>query len=156
MSFLSATLDGETEPPSKRRRVSYSSLSSASSSSSGDEDEKPLATERAERAEKKSKKSAAPARPSQGKKVGRNAGKSSMKSKGHTAPTSKLPPNDQERAEMTRPVSNGVNGHGIKVKVEDKMDERQLSRLVTGVTVDAGSAPSAVVSQTLARTPTTT
>lgn len=35
---------------------------------------------------------------------------------------------------------NGVNGHvpDTKVKVEDKMDESQLTRLATGVTIDAG------------------
>ena len=41
---------------------------------------------------------------------------------------------------------NGVNGHGAaKVKVEDKMDEGQLSRLATGVTVDAAGPASAAV-----------
>ncbi|KAI0743462.1 histone acetyltransferase GCN5 [Daedaleopsis nitida] len=39
--------------------------------------------------------------------------------------------------------TNGVNGHDAKVKVEDKMDEGQLSRLATGVTVDASGPASA-------------
>ncbi|KAI0344708.1 Bromodomain-containing protein [Trametopsis cervina] len=65
-----------------------------------------------------------------------------MKSKAHTAPIALPPPTEQERKDMTHPASNGVNGHGIKVKVEDKMDEGQLDRLATGVTVDAGGAPS--------------
>ncbi|KAF8840527.1 Bromodomain-containing protein [Paxillus ammoniavirescens] len=40
---------------------------------------------------------------------------------------------------------NGVNGHvpDAKIKVEEKMDESQLTRLATGVTVDAG--PSSAV-----------
>lgn len=138
-SFLSDTLDPEAEPPSKRRRVSYSSLSSASSSSSGEEEDKPLATKRAERAEKKS----AAKRRTKGSKVGRKGGKgkSSMKSKAHTAPVSIAPPTEKERADMARPVANGVNGHDVRVKVEDKMDEGQLTRLATGVTVDTGGAP---------------
>ena len=45
---------------------------------------------------------------------------------------------------MTIPP-NGVNGHEPRVKVEDKMDETQLTRLATGVTVDAGGASSATV-----------
>ncbi|THH01959.1 hypothetical protein EW026_g825 [Hermanssonia centrifuga] len=68
---------------------------------------------------------------------------SSMKSKAQTAPTSKLPPNQEQRAEMARPPSKGVNGHEFKMKVEDKMDESQLTRLATGVTVDAGGQASA-------------
>lgn len=116
-------------------------MSSAESSSSGDEDEKPLASQRAE------KRAAHPPRVTKGKKVGRKGGKggkgmASMKSKAHTAPIALPPPTEQERKDMTHPASNGVNGHGIKVKVEDKMDEGQLDRLATGVTVDAGGAPS--------------
>ena len=64
-----------------------------------------------------------------------------MKSKAHTAPVSIAPPTDQERADMARPATNGINGHDVKVKVEDKMDEGQLTRLATGVTVDTGGAP---------------
>ena len=131
-SFLSDALNAEPAP--KRRRVSYSSLSSASSSS-GEEEERPLATRRAEKG--------APARQQKSKKVGRKGGKgkSSMKSKAQTAPVALPPPTDQERAAMERPAGNGINGHDVKVKVEDKMDEGQLTRLVTGVPVDAGGAP---------------
>ena len=43
---------------------------------------------------------------------------------------------------------NGVNGRDAKVKVEDKMDEGQLSRLATGVTVDAAGPASAAVRHT--------
>lgn len=63
------------------------------------------------------------------------------KSVAHTQPTSRAPPTDEERAEMDRPT-NGLNGHDATVKVEDKMDERQLNRLATGVTVDASSGAS--------------
>ncbi|KAI0684807.1 hypothetical protein BC835DRAFT_1292112 [Cytidiella melzeri] len=64
-----------------------------------------------------------------------------MKSKAQTAPIALLPPTEKEREDMARPASNGVNGLDVRVKVEDKMDESQLTRLVTGVTVDAGGAP---------------
>lgn len=45
---------------------------------------------------------------------------------------------------MTRPT-DGANGEP-KVKVEDKMDEGQLMRLATGVTVDATAPSSGAVS----------
>jgi hypothetical protein len=32
---------------------------------------------------------------------------------------------------------NGINGHKHKIKVEDKLDESQLSRLAAGVPVDS-------------------
>lgn len=62
----------------------------------------------------------------------------SMKSKAQTAPAHILPPTEAERADMERPPANGFKSQEVTVKVEDKMDESQLSRLVTGVTVDAG------------------
>ncbi|KAF8556086.1 Bromodomain-containing protein [Imleria badia] len=57
-----------------------------------------------------------------------------MKSKSQTAPTSSM-----------QPDLNGMNGHipDAKVKVEEKMDESQLTRLATGVTVDAGPSSTA-------------
>lgn len=154
-SFLSEAFDGDGEPPQKRRRVSYSSLSSDSLSS--EEDEKPLAAaaSRPEPSEKAPQKS--PARNGKGRKGGKTRGKvaarsggksmASTKSKAHTAPAQIPPPTDEERAEMERPVANGANGQDAAVKVEDKMDEGQLSRLVTGVTVDTGvGATTATVS----------
>lgn len=79
-----------------------------------------------------------------------------MKSKAQTAPVSVAPPTGREQAEMNgmgAGKTNGVNGYGrgheMKIKVEDKMDEGQLTRLATGVTVDTGGAPSGVVSAML-------
>ncbi|KAJ7287814.1 hypothetical protein C8J57DRAFT_1049744 [Mycena rebaudengoi] len=64
------------------------------------------------------------------------------KSKGQTAPTSLAPPVGQELDEM-----NGISEpnaiHQPKVKVEDKMDEDQLTRLATGVTLDSSSSAAA-------------
>ncbi|KAH7919738.1 Bromodomain-containing protein [Leucogyrophana mollusca] len=58
-----------------------------------------------------------------------------MKSKTQSAPTA------QPKVE-TNGVSNG--GYDTKVKVEEKMDESQLTRLATGVTVDAGPSSSGI------------
>ena len=134
--------------------MSYSSLSSDPLSSE-DEDEKPLATVRNEPPQKspvrgRNGKGIKGGGKTRGKALPRGAGKgksmASMKSKAQTAPAHIPPPTDEERAEMERPATNGTNGQDIAVKVEDKMDEGQLSRLVTGVTVDAGGgATSATV-----------
>jgi histone acetyltransferase len=81
---------------------------------------------------------------------GQRSGKKgpSMKSKGLTAPTSLLPPVGQQQAEMNG-KTNGINGHEMKVKVEDKMDEGRLTRLATGVTVDTGGRTPACVHKLL-------
>lgn len=69
----------------------------------------------------------------------------------HTAPTSLAPPTGRQQAEMNgSKYNNGVHDSALshettKIKVEDKMDERQLSRLTTGVTVDTGPASAAPV-----------
>jgi histone acetyltransferase len=127
-------------PPSKRRRLSSSSLSDAEEEDDDedddgdddDDDDKPLAAQVAD--------SNAAAVTSSRKTVTQRSGKktSSMKSKAQTAPTGDK-----------RPEKNGIaNGRSsdLKVKVEDKMDEGQLTRLATGVTVDTGPVSSAVVS----------
>ncbi|KAI9572261.1 Bromodomain-containing protein [Boletus coccyginus] len=111
--------DGE-EPPTKRRRLSLSSLSDADEEDE-DEEDKPLAAQVSQ-----------PQPPDTlARKSNQRTGKktSSMKSKSQTAPTSTM-----------QPDVNGVNGRlpDAKVKVEEKMDESQLTRLATGVTIDAG------------------
>ncbi|KAH9858772.1 histone acetyltransferase GCN5 [Lenzites betulinus] len=68
-----------------------------------------------------------------------------MKAKAQTAPANIPPPNAEQREAMRAGV-NGVNGRDPQVKVEDKMDAGQLSRLVTGVTVDAAGPASAAPS----------
>lgn len=64
--------------------------------------------------------------------------------KAHTAPISVAPPTGEEQAVMNG-TANGVNGTGAKVKVEDMMDEGQLTRLAAGVTVDTAGRASAGV-----------
>lgn len=69
---------------------------------------------------------------------GKRSGKK-MKSKGQTAPASMQPSTGREQAEMNG-QPNGVHAHDKKVKLEEKLDESQLNRLATGVTVDATNA----------------
>lgn len=119
--------DGE-EPPTKRRRLSLSSLSDADEEDE-DEEDKPLAAQVSQ-----------PQPPDTlARKSNQRTGKktSSMKSKSQTAPTSTV-----------QPDVNGVNGRlpDAKVKVEEKMDESQLTRLATGVTIDAGPSSTTHVS----------
>lgn len=113
-------------PPAKKRRISYSSSSSLS-----DDEERPLADMLAA-----NKKPSPPSAPN-GKSHGRG-----KKSKGTTAPVTLPVPTEKEKAQMEHPVANG---HDPKVKVEDAMDEGQLNRLVTGVTVDATAASNTAV-----------
>ena len=67
---------------------------------------------------------------------------SSMKSKSQKAPSAT---ND------VKPDVRGMNGHvaDAKVKIEEKMNESQLTRLATGVTIDAGLSLSAAVGTAL-------
>lgn len=124
----SSILSDGGEPPAKRRRLSLSSLSDADEEEEEEED-KPLAAQVFQ-----PQPPDTPARKSN-KRTGKKM--SSMKSKSQSAPTS-----------SKQPDMNGVNGHipDAKVKVEDKMDESQLTRLATGVTIDAGPSSTTHVS----------
>ncbi|KAJ7188073.1 hypothetical protein C8R46DRAFT_1053576 [Mycena filopes] len=128
-SSASSALSDISPPPSKKRRLSSSSLSA-----SDDEEDRPLAARMGLKTAgaRSEKSSRAPASKSQrGGKKGPG-----MKSKGQTAPASLPPPTGREQDEM-----NGVIAPGPMIKVEDKMDEDQLTRLTTGVTLDStGSA----------------
>ncbi|KAH9931087.1 uncharacterized protein BXZ73DRAFT_47487 [Epithele typhae] len=142
LSPASSFLSDVVGRPTKKRRLSpdYSSLSEAEDDED-DEEERPLATQVARQPPSKNKNKAN-GRPVPGQRGGKQ--KHSMKSKAHTAPANMPPPTAQEREEM-RPAQ-AVNGHDAKVKVEDKMDEGQLTRLATGVTMDAAGPASAAPS----------
>ncbi|EJF65355.1 hypothetical protein DICSQDRAFT_132942 [Dichomitus squalens LYAD-421 SS1] len=156
LSPASSFLSDIIERPTKKRRISvdYSSLSEAEDDDD-EEEERPLAARVARTADKRRKENGGGGGGGRGGRGGRGgkavaaqgqrAGKkqSSKKAKASTAPANIPPPTAEEREEM-RP--NGVNGHDAKVKLEDKMDEGQLSRLVTGVTVDAAGPASAAPS----------
>lgn len=78
-----------------------------------------------------------------GKRTGKKA--SSMKSKAQTAPTATP---SGEQTEMNG-QANGFNGHETQIKIEEQMDESQLTRLATGVTVDTGGTANAAVRKIL-------
>ncbi|CDO75344.1 hypothetical protein BN946_scf184966.g12 [Trametes cinnabarina] len=130
-SFLSEIVE---QRPTKKRRVSvdYSSLSEEEEEEE-EEEERPLAAATVAAAVAP-RTTANKSLTKPGRATGARSGKqlSSMKAKAQTAPTN-IPPPEEE----------SVNGHEATVKVEEKMDEGQLSRLATGVTVDASGPASA-------------
>ncbi|TFY67927.1 hypothetical protein EVJ58_g1329 [Rhodofomes roseus] len=139
-SFLSDAAD-VLEPPTKKRRVSFSE-SSLSSSSDDDEEERPLAARKTAPAPATANKveGSSTSRVTGHKRSGKQpSNKKAKKTQARTAPVSIAPPSEAQKADMMRPA-DGANGE-MKVKVEDRMDEGQLMRLATGVTVDA-TAPS--------------
>ncbi|KAI1794092.1 hypothetical protein LXA43DRAFT_997618 [Ganoderma leucocontextum] len=121
LSPASSFLSDSIERPNKKRRVSidYSSLSEAEDDDDDEEEERPLAVRVARTAGKRKKDNNG--KPLASQRSGKH--KTCKKAKGSTV--------------------NGINGRDSKVKVEDKMDEGQLSRLATGVTVDAAGPASA-------------
>ena len=133
-SVLSDLDEQPSERPSKKRRISLSS----------DEEELPLAVAHKTRPPPPSEQLR---KPGTGRKV--PAGKApigkSNKSKSSTAPANKAPLNDSE-IEAMNAATNGTNGYVPKVKTEDRMDESQLDRLATGVTVDTAGRMSPNVS----------
>ncbi|KAF7321801.1 Histone GCN5 superfamily [Mycena kentingensis (nom. inval.)] len=114
-------------PPSKRRRVSFSS----SLSGSDDEEDRPLAARiAAKTATARLDKSGVRPPASKSQRGGKKG--PGMKT-GQMVPTSLQPPTGIEQAQM-----NGILPPARPpIKVEDKLDEQQLSRLATGVTVDS-------------------
>ncbi|KAG5654384.1 hypothetical protein H0H81_003208 [Sphagnurus paluster] len=138
LSPASSVLSDPPQPPNVKRRRSTSSLSDAEDDDDDDDEEdKPLAARMAAKTSARSEKtSRAPANKRGGKTP---RGKKAKKS--HTSPTTVTPP-EVEQTQMNG-MTNGVNGHDSKVKVEDTMDEGQLTRLAAGVTVDSGARASA-------------
>ncbi|KAJ7072172.1 hypothetical protein C8F01DRAFT_1205804 [Mycena amicta] len=115
----------DSPPPSKKRRISFSSLSG-----SDEEEDRPLASRLGVKtaATRLDKSARPPASKSQrGGKKGPG-----MKTTGQMAPTSLPPPTGLSQAQM-----NGTAPPLPQIKVEEKLDEEQLSRLATGVTVDS-------------------
>ena len=66
--------------------------------------------------------------------------KKGHKTQAGTAPASKPPPTGLALAEMNGQVTH----EGPRMKVEDRMDEGQLNRLATGVTVDTDTVAATV------------
>ena len=66
--------------------------------------------------------------------------KKGHKTQARTAPTSIPPPTSLALAEMNGQITHDEP----RIKVEDKMDEGQLTRLATGVTVDTDTVAATV------------
>lgn len=66
--------------------------------------------------------------------------KKGHKTQAGTAPASKPPPTGLALAEMNGQITHGEP----RIKLEDKMDEGQLNRLATGVTVDTDTVSATV------------
>jgi len=125
LSIGSASLsDHDQEPPKKRQKTIGFSLDEMQEDDDDDDGDEPLASQIG---------------PSRHPLSGYRAGKG-HKTQAGTAPASMLPPTGLALAEM--------NGHityeGPRVKLEDKMDEGQLNRLATGVTVDTDTVTATV------------
>ena len=67
-------------------------------------------------------------------------GKKGHKTQARTAPVSVPPPTSLALAEMNRQIAHDEP----RIKIEDKMDEGQLNRLATGVTVDTDTVTATV------------
>lgn len=132
-----SSLSDAPPPPTKKRRTSQSdsSLSDAEDEEEEEED-RPLA------ARIPLSSSSAKKVPANGSRtVGHRAGKKTgMKGVSHTTVPSEQPHSAAEGSAMIG-RTNGAAAHDTRtVKIEDKLDERKLSRLATGVTVDTGIA----------------
>ena len=126
-------------PPPKRQRTSQSdsSLSEAEDDDEDDEDQ-PLAA-----------RARVPVS-TNGAMNGmrsRRGGKKTSGKKGvsHTSLPSEQPHSALDGAAKMNGRLNGGKSHDAKIKVEEKLDDRQLTSLATGVTVDTGmTAPTPV------------
>lgn len=126
-------------PPLKRRRTSQtdSSLSEAEDEDEDDEDQ-PLAA--------RARVPVSTNGSMNGMRV-RRGGKKSSGKKGvsHTSLPSEQPHSALDGAAKMNGRQTGGKSHDAKVKMEDRLDDKQLTRLATGVTVDTGmTAPTPV------------
>ncbi|KAK0504748.1 hypothetical protein EDD18DRAFT_1126173 [Armillaria luteobubalina] len=128
---LGYSRNSDGSPPTKRRRLSLSSLSEADDDDDDDEEDKPLA------ARVNSKTGSRP------EKTARKSGQKSGKKGPGKVPKGKT--NGASRKGHKSKGVNGINGHSARVKVEEKLGDEQLTRLATGVPVDASSPNEPVV-----------
>lgn len=124
-SSSSVLSDLPEQPPAKRRKISPAGEKYLLGDDDEDDEDEPLATRIPFGTANKPPE------------VKQRAGKS-LKMKGLTAPVSVPPPTGNDQEQM-----NGNSAPQVKelrVKIEDQMDESQITRLVTGVTVDTSEA----------------
>ncbi|KAF8236558.1 hypothetical protein L208DRAFT_635513 [Tricholoma matsutake] len=137
-SPASSVLSDLPQPPAKKRRMSTSSLSDAEEAAfvaeavddDDEEEDEPLAA--------RMTATSSALRPEKSVRV---PGQRSGKKIAHNAPISHPPPAGEQL--QINGVTKGTKGHDPAVKVEDVMDENQLTRLATGVTVDTARATTA-------------
>ncbi|THH04557.1 hypothetical protein EW145_g5435 [Phellinidium pouzarii] len=122
-----SSLSDVPPPPQKRRRTSQSD-SSLSEPDDEDEEDRPLAARIPRMTGAAAKNGMRPAH---------RSGKSAKKGVAHTSLPSEQPHSVTEGSKMNG-RANGLLSHEAKVRLEEKLDDRQLSRLATGVTVDTG------------------
>ena len=117
--------DHDREPPRKRQKMTGFTLDDMQEDRDDDDDgDEPLASQIG---------------PSRQPFSGHRA-KKGHKTQAGTAPASMLPPTGLALAEMNGQITH----EEPRKKVEEKMDEGQLNRLVTGVTVDTDTAAATV------------
>lgn len=124
----------DAPPPSpKRRRTSASDSSLSEAEENSDEEDQPLAARMPRAA-----KTGPPKRQENGiRRAGKKTGGKGISMT--SLPAEQAHSAAEGAAKMTG-RANGQMNHEAKVKFEDKLDDRQLSRLATGVTVDSGVA----------------
>ena len=116
--------DHDREPPKKRQKMTSFSLDDMQEDGDDDDGDEPLASQIG---------------PSRQPFSGHRA-KKGHKTQAGTAPASMLPPTGLALAEMNGQITH----EEPRKKVEDKMDEGQLNRLATGVTVDTDTVAATV------------
>ncbi|KAI0268751.1 histone acetyltransferase GCN5 [Gloeopeniophorella convolvens] len=127
LSRASSASDEDSQPLAKRPRLS--------ADDDEDEEDQPLAVRMHHSTAIRSDVGAKA-------QASRRGGKgASMMSTAHTAPVSIPPPTGEVQAEMNGEISS-VDGADVAVKMEEQLDEGQLDRLATGVTVDTSMASS--------------
>ena len=116
--------DHDREPPKKRQKMTGFSPDDMQEDGDDDDGDEPLASQIG---------------PSRQPLSGHRA-KKGHKTQAGTAPASMLPPTGLALAEMNGQITHGEP----RKRAEDKMDEGQLNRLATGVTVDTDTAAATV------------
>lgn len=134
----------DVPPPTKRRRTDQSDSSLSEAEDDEDDEDRPLAARiplTSGKGPKRVENGVGMGVRTMGQRAKKGSGKKGIS---HTTVPSEQPHTTEEAAKLNG-ASNGISAHGQKVKVEERLDDRQLSRLATGVTVDTGmSAPTPV------------
>lgn len=118
------------QPPSKRRRITPAGENGKQEEEDEEDEDEPLATRIPFGTANKPLEALV-------RSSKQRAGKG-LKMKGLTVPASIPPPTGNAQDQMNEQTM--PHGNEPRVKIEDQMDESQITRLVTGVTVDTSEA----------------